>query len=143
MSVRVQARDRFLQRFEERAAALGRGEAPFVARLRREARDVFAEQGLPHAKMEEWRYTNLDALAGIDFADPPAEPGTSAGVDRATVEALSFPVFACSLYVFVNGRFAPDLSSPRALSGGLRAESLAELRRGDAEGLEPLGAGWT
>lgn len=133
MSALAEARDRFLRRFEARAPELGRGEAPFAARLRREARDVFADQGLPHAKMEEWRYTNLEALAGIDFAEPPEG---DAGVDRAAVEALSFPVFACALYVFVNGRFAPGLSSPRALSGGLRAESLAVLRRDEPERLE-------
>jgi Fe-S cluster assembly protein SufD len=135
MSALDRARDRFLERFEAQAPALGAGEAPFLAQLRREGRDAFAAQGLPHAKLEEWRYTNLETLAGIPFEQPPEGP---AGVDRAAVERLSFPVFACSLYVFVNGRFAPELSSPRALSGGVRAESLADLRTREPERLQGL-----
>ena len=46
---------------------------------------------------------------------------------------VSFPVFACSVFVFVDGRFRPELSSPRALSGSLRVESLAELRASEPE----------
>ena len=63
------------------------------------------------------------------FELPGPEP---APVTRDAVESLSFPVFACSVFVFVDGRFRPELSSPRALSGSLRVESLAELRRARA-----------
>jgi Fe-S cluster assembly protein SufD len=43
------------------------------------------------------------------------------------VEELSFPVFACSLFVFVNGHFDPELSASLMLSE-VRVESLARLR---------------
>ncbi|MDX1648662.1 MAG: Fe-S cluster assembly protein SufD [Myxococcota bacterium] len=123
MSALEEARDRFLRDLSARPAPSA-DEPAFLERLRREGREAFAARGLPHSKLEEWRYTNLEALARVPFEAPPEGP---AGVDRAAVERLSFPVFACSLYVFVNGRFAPELSSPRALAGGVRAESLAGL----------------
>lgn len=137
MSALAQARDRFLERFEARwGEASSRQEAPSLARLRRESRDAFAAQGLPHTKLEEWRYTNVEALASIPFEEP-SDRGPA--VDRELVERLSFPVFACSLYVFVDGVFAPELSSPRSLSEGVRAESLRELRQRDPEQLSRLG----
>jgi len=106
---------------ETAAAAAADGPA-WLGDLRIAAAGHFAEQGLPHAKLEEWRYTSTKPLAAHDFA--PATP-TPESVDRAALEALSFPVYACSLYVFVNGFFSPELSAPKALSGKVRAESLA------------------
>ncbi len=67
--------------------------------------------GLPHPKMEDWRYTNLAAIAQKDWRRAPAErnppsPPSLAGDD------------ACARLVFVNGRHAAAASSnhfPRGL----------------------------
>ena len=127
------ARDRYLERFERFEAGLG-DDPSWLRSLRRDAAGCFAELGLPDRKLEEWRYTNVTALAKPDFEM--AEPGI-AGVTRAAIEAVATPVFACGLYVLVDGRFAPELSSPLALSDGVRVESLAQLRREAPERLEP------
>ncbi|MDH3685006.1 MAG: Fe-S cluster assembly protein SufD [Myxococcales bacterium] len=120
-----------LGRLATETAAAADGPA-WLGDLRTAAAGHFAEQGLPHGKLEEWRYTSTRPLTAHEFAlsTPCAE-----GVDRAALEALSFPVYACSLYVFVNGFFAPELSAPKALSGRVRAESLAVS---PAEGLGQL-----
>jgi len=125
VSVLDAARDHFVERAGAFAAVADRHDPEWLRRLRAEAAARFAEQGLPSTRLEEWRYTNLTPLAELRFELPGPEP---AQVTRDAVESLSFPVFACSVFVFVDGRFRPELSSPRALSGSLRVESLAELR---------------
>jgi Fe-S cluster assembly protein SufD len=131
------ARDRLLA-LQERFAASQAGEPAWLARLRDDARAQFAEQGLPHTRLEEWRYTNVAPLAKPEYALA-GQPART--VAREDLEHHAFPVFACSVFVFVNGRFAPQLSSPTRLNCGTAVESLAALRRGDAQALAPrLGA---
>ncbi len=125
MSALDAARDHFLERTGAFAASAGRQDPEWLRSLRAQAVANFAENGLPSTRLEEWRYTNVTPLAQVLFELPDAAP---AQVTREEVEALSFPVFACSVFVFVDGRFRPELSSPRALSGSLRVESIAELR---------------
>ena len=52
------------------------------------------------------------------------------------MEAVAFPVFACSLHVFVDGRYEPHLSALGATSE-VHVESLAELAAASPERLEP------
>jgi Fe-S cluster assembly protein SufD len=125
------ARDHYAARaeaFEARRA----DDATWLRALRGEATRSFREQGLPTTKQEEWRYTNLAPLAKdlLELSEPCAP-------SREGVEEISFPVYACGLYVFVDGRYAPELSTPRAISGATRVESLALLRDEAPERLEP------
>ncbi len=115
-------RDHYLAsfgRFQEREGA---GGPAWLQALRKDAIHRFGETGFPTTAHEDWRYTNLAPVTRTPFEL--AEPG-SVGLTRADIERLSFPVFACSVFVFVNGRFAPELSAPRALSGGIQVGSLA------------------
>ncbi len=131
MSALDAARDRLLAGFESAARERGE-EVAWLAARRRESLAAFAEQGLPSTRHEDWRYTSLLPLAKLELRRPETSPVLS----REQVEALSIPVFACSLYVFVDGRFAPELSAPESLSGGVRVESLARLLREAPEQLE-------
>ena len=67
------ARDRFVA--DARLLAPG-GEDARLTALRREALEIFGEAGLPDTKVEEWRYTNLNALAGLEAgnSDRPRKP---------------------------------------------------------------------
>jgi Fe-S cluster assembly protein SufD len=117
------AREHHLRRVEELSRAQA-GEPAFLSSLRRDAASAFADRGFPHTKLEEWRYTNVTPIAKVPF-----EPRDRAApaVSRTEIESVSFPVFACSLFVFVDGTYRPELSSPPALSGGVRVESLVEV----------------
>lgn len=132
MSVLESGRDRFLALHEAFAASLP-DEPAWLGRLRAEALATFREQGLPHTRLEEWRYTSVAPLAKVPFAL--AQPPERA-VSRDDLEHHAFPVFACSVYVFVNGRFAPELSAATRLNCGTTLTSLAALRR-DAPGQLP------
>ncbi len=131
MSALARARDHYVSRYAEFERGAG-DEPAWLRSLRREALAHFEERGLPDRKQEEWRYTNLAALAGVPFElAPPAAPPP-----REAVEPVAFPVYACGLAVFVDGRHVPELSATRALSGDLRVLSLAALRAGAAPELE-------
>jgi Fe-S cluster assembly protein SufD len=130
MSALETARDRFVA--EHRVFAKSRrGEPSWLAAHRNAALAAFAARGLPSTREEEWRYTNLAPLAALPFAL--AEP---ARVERADLEELATPLFACSLYAFANGRAVPKLSSPPGLPAGARCDSLAALLADGASGIE-------
>ncbi len=125
------ARDHYLARHAAWVAGRTAG-PPWLERLRQDATESFATNGLPHARLEEWRYTNVTPLARVPFELPTGRPAVS----REALEQVSFPVYACSLFVFVDGVHRPELSAPRALSAGVRVESLAELLAREPERLE-------
>jgi len=131
MSPLETARDHYLARFEDFRRAQG-AEPGWLAALRSEAASAFGESGLPSTRLEEWRYTNVTPLAKIPFE----VPAHSHSVSREDLESLAFPLFACSLYVFVDGRFAPEISAPVVPSGGGCVESIAALRTRQPERLE-------
>jgi Fe-S cluster assembly protein SufD len=118
-------------RFER---ALGAAAPGWLKALRKDAFARFAELGFPSTTQEEWRYTNVAPIAERAFEH--ASDGVGE-LSREDVEHSSFPVYACSLFVFVNGGFAPRLSAPRALSGSPYVESLARVFEHAPERLEP------
>ena len=127
------ARDRFVSRFPAFRAEVARGEPAWLGALRDEAIGHFGELGFPTTRMEEWRHTNLAPLARVPFEPPAAD---AARVSRDVVEAHSFPFFARSAFVFLDGRYAPELSTPTGFAGEVGFHSLAQLRAEAPERLE-------
>lgn len=93
-----------------------------LARLRADALARFAEHGLPTRRLEDWKFTGLDALARSAFA--PARAGTDAPVARTFLDRLA-PVTDALRLVFVNGAFRADLSSDLAGVAGIAPLSAA------------------
>ncbi len=120
------ARDRFLA--DARQLVPGDEDGRFAA-LRSAALDIFTADGLPHTKLEEWRYTNVTPLARLEAALAPAATAPSA----EQIQALSLLPDARRAVV-VDGRFAPELST----AGGT-VESIAALRRSRPDHLADLG----
>jgi Fe-S cluster assembly protein SufD len=108
-----------LAHWQERFAAVAPG-PPWLAARRRKALDAFVEAGFPTTRQEAWRHTNPARVAKTAW-----EVAPEVELDRAEIERISFPVFACSVFVFLNGRYAPALSTPPALGGWLGVTSLA------------------
>ncbi len=107
--------------------AQARGRLPgddAMAARRAAAFDVFAKEGLPHRRVEEWKYTDLRAL--MRQAKPLASPpGTSAKIRAKEAAALLGDVETRRL-VFVDGAFVPELSDTAGLEQGLSVRSLAD-----------------
>lgn len=82
------------------------------ADLRRAGRDAYLKAGVPHAKVEAWKYTNLNALVGLDFQAAP----DVARVPQALIDRLP-AIAGASRLVFVNGRLDETASDRIAVSG--------------------------
>ena len=110
------------------------GQPNWLLPLRRAGLARFSELGLPTLHDEDWRFTNIAAIAKLPF-----QPGFE-GVDVLAADALkdfAFAKQAGSRLVFVNGHFAPDLSSVSNLPAGVKAGNLAAALAADAAFLEP------
>jgi len=118
--------DLYLAQFQKFAAART-GEPAWLNALRKKAMERFAELGLPSTHLEDWKYTNVSALA-----KPPFQ--LSQGVHRigkAMLEREPLAKLQCGTrLVFVNGRHAPELSAMGSLPAGVRVHSLADALRG-------------
>jgi Fe-S cluster assembly protein SufD len=109
-----------------------------VAALRDAAAARFDVLGLPHRRVEEWKYTDLRALLGD--AKPLAGAPDEAAKNRAKQAGKLIGDMDARRVVFVNGVLAPDLSDLDNLSEGLTIRSMAAaLTAGDAVVAEHLG----
>jgi Fe-S cluster assembly protein SufD len=96
-----------------------------IAAQRAAAFDVFAREGLPHRRVEDWKYTDLRAL--MRDAKPLAtRPDAQTKARGKTAGALLGDV-ECRRLVFVDGAFVPELSDTAALEAGLTVDSLAAV----------------
>jgi Fe-S cluster assembly protein SufD len=104
---------------------------PGPAALRATAFERFAATGLPHRRVEEWKYTDLRAL--MRDAKPLAAPPDAAAKARAREAGKLLGDVECRRLVFVDGAFVPEMSQLDQLEAGLTIESLAgALGRGEA-----------
>jgi len=114
-----------------RATLPGKGA---VAELREDAFRNFETRGLPHRRVEQWKYTDLRVLLRDSY--PLATPPDAAAKARAKNASQVLTGVDCRRLVFVDGAFAPELSdlAPEAgLAIGSMADALANTgSMGDA-----------
>jgi Fe-S cluster assembly protein SufD len=100
-----------------------------IAGLREDAFRSFDLRGLPHRRVEEWKYTDLRALMRESY--PLVAPPDAAALSRSWEAGKLFAGPAYRRILFVDGTFVPELSdlTPEA---GLTIGSMAEaLAKGD------------
>ncbi|MEX2036211.1 MAG: Fe-S cluster assembly protein SufD, partial [Xanthobacteraceae bacterium] len=95
-----------------------------VSALREAAFRSFEAEGLPHRRIEEWKYTDLRAL--MRDAKPIAGTPDAAAKSRAKSAGLLIGDIDARRIVFVDGMFVPELSDLANLSPGLTIRSMAE-----------------
>lgn len=81
----------------------------------------FQEFGVPTLKDEEFKYISLRVLEEGGF-----QPAYGATVDRITIENSSIGKIDGYTVAFVNGQYAPELSTIHSLPGGAFAGSLED-----------------
>ena len=104
--------------FEKLAA--GR-ELPWLRKLRRDAFARFCEVGFPTTHDEDWRFTNVTAIAQTPFR---LMRNGRARLSQQELEPYRIAGVACQL-VFMNGRFARELSLLDKVPDGVKVSSLA------------------
>jgi Fe-S cluster assembly protein SufD len=110
-----------------------------IAALREDAFKRFEHAGLPHRRMEEWKYTDLRAL--MRDAKPLASvPDAIAKAAAAGAGAALAASIEARRVVLVDGAFAPELSDLAGLEPGLMISSMNEvLAAGDPRLLARIG----
>src|SRR5262249_2855260 len=113
----------------------GRGRA---GRLGEAASRRFETEGLPHRRVEEWKYTDLRAL--MRDAKPLAAVPDAAAKARAKDALAMLDAIEARRIVFVDGALVPELSDLSGLEAGLTISSMAQaLAAGDRDPLAPPG----
>ena len=99
-----------------------------IQALREVAFRHFDAQGLPHRRIEEWKYTDLRAF--MREANPLAvAPGAAAKAHAKDAGQLLAAMDARRI-VFVDGEFVPELSDLSGLEKGLTIRSMNEALTG-------------
>ncbi len=111
-TIRTKAEEALIAEYRAAAATLPGGTP--VAHRREAAMALFEKSGLPHRRVEEWKYTDLRALMKV------AQPLVDGVDDTALTELMGEDILAGldrARLVVVNGAWRPDLSDLAGLDG--------------------------
>jgi Fe-S cluster assembly protein SufD len=133
MTAVAEERDAYRAGFERFAAAHAGSDPAWLRERRTAAIARFVEKGLPTARDEAWRHTPTAPLVRARFE--PADPEAQAPED--TLAAVPRGGLGGARLVYVNGRFARDLSSLDPGLAGVEVASLREMLRTEPGRLEP------
>jgi Fe-S cluster assembly protein SufD len=127
--IRTAAEQALAEAFAARKAGLAHDP---LAGQRETAFRRFEAEGLPHRRVEDWKYTDLRAL--MREAKPLAGPPDAAGIARAKNAGGLVRGIETRRIVLVDGAFVPELSDLAALEPGLAIVPMARaLAAGDPQ----------
>jgi Fe-S cluster assembly protein SufD len=129
----TQQLDNYLDSFSEFERLAAGHDLPWLRKLRRDAFSRFSDVGFPTTHDEDWRFTNLSAIAQTPFQL--ARHG-SAWLSQKELEPSRPAGVACQL-VFVNGHFARELSLVNNLPPGVKVDRLAGEISDNPGAIEP------
>jgi Fe-S cluster assembly protein SufD len=96
-----------------------------IADQRRQAFEAYERSGLPHRRIEDWKYTDLRALMREVLPLAPAPDAAALGRAAAAIKLQA--IEGVRRLVLVDGAFAPDLSDLGNLDKGLGIQPLREV----------------
>jgi Fe-S cluster assembly protein SufD len=105
------------------ALKAGGASAPAIETLRAQGFSRFEAAGLPHRRVEDWKYTDLRAM--MREARPLASAPDASTLLAAKVAVGNIARIGGSRVVMVDGWLAPELSDAGALPEGVTVTSLA------------------
>jgi Fe-S cluster assembly protein SufD len=88
-----------------------------VADLRQQAFEAYEQAGLPHRRIEDWKYTDLRVLMRevLPLADAPDQ----AALKRAKAALAAHAMRGATQLVLVDGVYSPELSDRAGLEAGV------------------------
>jgi Fe-S cluster assembly protein SufD len=123
----------YLESFSEFEKLATGHNLPWLRRLRQDSFARFCETGFPTTHDEDWRFTNVAAIAHTPFQ---LARNGRARLSQQELEPYRVSGVACQL-VFVNGRFARELSLLNNLPAGVKVNSLAGEISSNPGAIEP------
>jgi len=115
--------DHKLKRDEQSFPQKGDNDTALLSSARKVGFECFDKLGLPTLHDEDWRFTNVAPIAKMTLA-PVMKPAHH-GITEKVLSDFPFTALAGSKLVFINGHFAPELSSLADLPAGAKVMSLA------------------
>jgi Fe-S cluster assembly protein SufD len=100
-----------------------------IAAARQQAFEAFERAGLPHRRIEDWKYTDLRAT--MREVLPLAAAPDAAALARANAALKLHAIEGVRRLVLVDGVFAPKLSETNGLEKGLLIRTLREALESD------------
>src|SRR6185436_4318651 len=130
MNAAADVRELYGGDFQRLAPALPGSGIPWLDGMRQRALQRFMEVGFPGVKNEDWKYTDVRAIATQRFA-----PSTASG----RVEPAALPQFELGgpVVVFVDGHYSAALSETTSLVDGVSIASVAQALCDDPVTIEP------
>jgi len=126
----TQAPEKYLEIFDLFSKLSAAAQPRWLQSLRQDAFARFSEIGFPTTHDEDWRFTNVAAVASTPF-----QLAGSDLVNKEQLEPFGTAQFACCL-VFVNGLFSHELSNVASLPKGVTVGSLAWQLKNDPAAVE-------
>jgi Fe-S cluster assembly protein SufD len=128
----TQQLESYLENFNEFEKLAAGHDLPWLRKLRQDAFARFCEAGFPNTHDEDWRFTNVSAIAQTGFR---LTRNRRVRLSRQELEPYQVAGVACQL-VFVNGHFARELSLLGKLPNGVKVSSLAGEISSNSEAIE-------
>ncbi len=128
-----QSEELYLKSFRELEKSQASSAPGWLAELRNSGMEAFAELGFPTTRLEDWKYTNVAPISGVNFQ--PARVELNDKIAKQ-IESLPLSGMETNRLVFVNGRYAKELSSLDGLAEGVKFTSLSEAFKAGYGSLE-------
>src|SRR6266567_3637197 len=129
----TQQLENYLESFTEFEKLAAGHDLPWLRKLRQDAFTRFCETGFPTTHDEDWRFTNVSAIGQTAFR---LTRNGRVQLSQQELKPYRVPGVSCQL-VFVNGRFARELSSLGNLPGTVNVNSLAGEISSNPGAIEP------
>ena len=114
----------YVTEFERFDEAHGASSPSWLRAMRQKAITRFTALGFPTTRQEEWRFTNVAPIAERVFR---LSVDGGEGLRKEHLKPYRFATSDVLEIVFVNGRFAPQLSAVDDLSAGVSVRHLAGI----------------
>jgi Fe-S cluster assembly protein SufD len=129
----TQQLESYLENFSEFEKLAAGHALPWLRKLRQDAFARFCEVGFPTTHDEDWRFTNVSAIAQTAFR---LTRNRRVWLSQQELEPYRVPGVSCQL-VFVNGHFARELSLLGKLPDGVKVGNLGGEISSNPEAIEP------
>ena len=129
MITATQAPEKYLEIFDQFSNRVS-AQPRWLHTLRQEAFASFSETGFPTTHDEDWRFTNVSAVANTAF-----ELAALESLSREHLNGFGALDFASHL-VFVNGLFSKELSTLAPMPNGMTVGSLTTQLKNDPASVE-------
>ncbi len=133
MITATQQLESYLESFSEFEKLAAGHALPWLPKLRQDAFARFCEVGFPTTHDEDWRFTNVSAIAQTAFL---LTRNRRVRLSQQELEPYRVPGVSCQL-VFVNGHFARELSLLGKLPAGVKVRNLGGEISSNPEAIKP------